>query len=306
MDTQKMYSQWICGEQYDVFRYYIPNRVESRLNTLRKWFRVLDRDRIPYQYKRRKNPIEHAETAVMILGRIDQLCTLDVPIVAGSGYISSKPWATFGEVPNAKSQLQFRDVEDISDYYHNLIVKGASSASYLHFRVCPNLPMELSNKHNKTVHYVVSMALLLLCDILENVGPDCEEFYDLFTNDTRVGREHVDIFDWSRTRQTVLGKKGKTREKRVNIRLGQVYDPPVPLASRTDFIELPESEDLAKGEKLVEAKKPKIKFNYDEIDNADDGSPAIDVDDDYADRVKGRLGKYTHLGLGIGVPDGVP
>ena len=53
MDTQKMYSQWICGEQYDVFRYYIPNRVESRLNTLRMWFQVMERDRILSKHKRR-------------------------------------------------------------------------------------------------------------------------------------------------------------------------------------------------------------------------------------------------------------
>jgi len=289
-----MYSQNIEGDNYDVFRYYIPTRADSKLNSIRKWFRVMGREHVPQQYKRRKQPIEHVETAVMILGRIDQLYSLDVPLTVGSGFLSSKPWATFGNV-SSDSKIEFKNFDSIIDHYKSQIVKGAPSAGYFHFRIVPSLAEHLADKYNQTDHTIVSLATLFLYDLLINTGPDCEELYDLFTNDTRIGPDHIDVKEWRDLRKTVFGKKGKTKDKRYNLSVGQVNEP-ITLVSRTDFEERPESDDLTEGEKIVQIK---YKMTYEEIDSIDDGNKSLEEDYNYACSVKDRVKKYSHLGLGI-------
>src|SRR4051812_22384970 len=105
----KQFTWWLNKEMYETHRYYVPDALQGRIKFLRKYFRVMDRENIPKKYKRRKSSIEFAETALMILGRIDSLFQVGVSFVAGSCYLAEMPWATFGELPEIEAKLSFCD-----------------------------------------------------------------------------------------------------------------------------------------------------------------------------------------------------
>ncbi len=218
MEPERMYSQEVEGVPYEVYRYWIPCNLNSKIDVIKKWGQAICRESIPKRFRRRKNRSEYAETAVMIFARIDQFISLDIPFTVGSGYLSQNQWATFGEVENPNSEHTFRRMADIGYHYKKNIVGTGRIAHYFHFRTYPLLAQALAYKHDTSAHNIMSVAILLLHDLIVNAGPDCEEFYDLFTNDTRVKPEHIDVNDWRKLRVNIFGnKKGKSRPKRTGL-----------------------------------------------------------------------------------------
>lgn len=251
MDYTLQYLHFLGGERYEMHRYFLPARAMPRIKFLRKWFRVIDRDPIPPRQKRRKNDVEFAETAVMTLARIDALLGNDIHFVAGSGWLSPQPWGVFGEAPEqTQAEVVFPDFPAIANFYESLIFSQGSVTEYLSFRIHPRLPAVLARKYDLTPHFVVSLAICLLYDILLNCGPDSPEFYDLFTNDTKVGPTQVNIEEWEDVRCRAMGFAGRISERRWPVQLGQVRVPHVPLSTRLEFQERPAVDDLTVGEKV--------------------------------------------------------
>lgn len=298
LSNSLLYSQWSNRERYDIHRYYVPASLSKRLRFVKKYFRLLDRFEIPQKYKRRKSPTEYLETAVMILSRIEQLWKMDVPIIVGSGYISEISWATFGRIPDVESRFNFGNFNDLADHYYNGLVNGGVYSREFPFRVCPNLPWELASKYQSTPHFIISIALCLLSDILTKSGPDCPDLYDLFTNDTRVSAKGVDVEAWKRIRYKMMGKRGKIYEDRFPIALGQYYQPPISLTSSTKFEELPNSDDIEVGERVIIIKKSTpttlVEYLGGQMDELVE-DPA--TDSEYKLRVFEALRRNSHLGI---------
>ena len=269
----KLYSQWISGVQYEIHSYFVPHVLDKRIKFLKKYFRVIDRTSIPHVHKRRKSPVEFAETAVMILARLNAMCKMDIPIVVGSAYLDKMPWAIFGNAPGFGARHLFHDFDGIADHYRKLLVKGCSSAEHLHFRVVPTLSWQLADEYNISPSFVVSLSICLLHDIILNCGPDCEELYDLFSNDLRV--QSVSLHEWQDLRCKILGRHGKINDQPHDYAVGQIYEPRFPLISSTRIVEISEDDDLAGGEKVHFMRCPVV--------------------DDYAKRAE----KYSYLGLSI-------
>lgn len=297
----KMYEQWICKEKYEIHRFWVPRSLDKKIKWLRKYFRVMDRDSIPRQFKRRKDSSEFCETAIMILGRLDQLFDIDVPIVAGSAYLGKQPWAIFGDAPQHEAKITFRDFEDIMHHYHNAIVTGPADAEYFHFRVAPALVEKLSDKHRQTSHFLVSVGLCLLYDILTNCGPDCAELYDLFTNDLRVGPDSVNLEEWQDLRCKVMGRHGRIKEKPHKHKIGQIYKPHYPLISRTNIDLINESDDIASGEKVQMARRPNYQRYYPVVcadDCKDTNTECLETDYTYQKRLAEISKRHPQLNLG--------
>lgn len=291
-----MYEQWIRNQRYEVHRYYLPRKIVNRLKFIQKYFRVMNRAAIPQQYKLRKNEVEYFETAVIIFARLLTMCENDIPFLAGSGFLSPKPWASFGEVPEKVSKLEFRDFYDIANYYRPLIANSNATPEYVHFRIVPNLLMELGDKYRMSPHHLGAIAICLLYDILLNCGPDCEDFYDLFTNDNRDNSaEFIDINDWENLRCAVIGKNGRIRDRRWKVKLGQFYTPAIPLKSKLTFEEVLNSDSLEEGERVIIFKrKPEIK-DVCFTSERDDDIEAPETDIAYQSRVSRTMAKYNGL-----------
>ena len=143
---------------------------------------------------------------------------------------------------------------------------------------------------------MASIAICFLYDILLNCGPDCEDLYDLFTNDSRdTSSEFIDINEWENTRCTVMGKNGKIRQNRWKIRLGQFYKPAVPLKSSLKFDEISNSDDIADGEKIITFKPKVYKEEECFLDEKDDDIEAPETDVVYHNRVSRTMTKYDRL-----------
>lgn len=294
----KIYDRWIKKEFYEVHRLWVPHNLEKHVKFLRRYFRVMDRDTTPHIYKRRKSALEYAETAVMMLARLDALCDMDIPVAAGSTYLATTPWAVFGEAPETRAKLKFRDFEDIATHYYDTIVRGGSSPEYLHFRVAPSLLRQLSNKHKQTSHFIVSVALALLYDLVTRCGPDCEVIHDLFSNDLRETPDKANLDKWQDTRCKVMGRDGRVKSRPYRWIVGQIYDPVVPMVSSTKIELITDVDELSAGERCQIFKSvPRVPYCMGACDEYDDGTPALETDLAYRERVRGSASKYPQLDL---------
>lgn len=262
------YYQWINNERYEVHQFWISLSLNHHQKVLKNYFKVMDMANIPYRYKRRKIPLEYGEAAVMILARIDQLLDLDIPIAAGSRYLSSQPWALFGE-SSVSAKIHFRDMEDIANKYRP--ERASTTSEYFHFRKVPYLVEQLANKYVVTPNFIMNVAIGLLYDIVCHCGPDCPELADIFSNDIRTSK--VKISYWQEVRCKVMGRYGKILDIPFSYKLGQV-DTSIPLKSQVAFEFV--GSDISKGVKLI---------------------PFVDDDVAYASRVNDRIEKLSHLGI---------
>lgn len=258
MFPTKQHCSVINGTDYEAHRYCIPQRLFKRIKFIKRYFQVMDKLEIPTIHRRRKNWIEYAETAVMMLGRLDTFCSTGTPIIVGSKYLSAVPWAIFGNedgitnILGAAAKHHFKNVIGVGDFYSHFLDTNNAEYQNFYFRLVPNLTHQVAEKYKLTPHYVMVIALALLSDLLMHCGPDTKELYDLYTNDFRDDNELVDPYKWQMVRCKVWGRNGKLGEKPFNVRIGQLYEPFIPVVSTTTIEELiVEADDLAVGEKLV-------------------------------------------------------
>src|SRR5579859_3769503 len=263
----KMCSTWVNNEFYEIHRYYVPNNINKRMKLIRKYFRIMDKESIPHQYKRRKSCVEFAETALIILHRLATICDIGVPIVVGSRYLDDTPWANFGNVLlNTEAKINFRGFEDIINYYGKRIMRDKCRVECFHFRIAPLLSEKMAYEYKLNPHFILAVGLHLLYDLLLNCGPDCIELYDLFNNDIRS----TGVFrspslwtaaknDWQDLRCKVMGHKGRIKDKPYRYKIGQLHKP-IPLTSATKIEEISQSDDIEYGERTIIIKKPAVDY----------------------------------------------
>lgn len=205
--TSKICSEWIDAEVYDIYQYYMPCKAAKKIRFVKQYFQKLTKQETLWKYRRRNCWQEFAETAIMILARIDVLIRKDSGIIAGSKMVNAAiPWATFGNYRNSEifAQNSFENIPEIFKHY-NIYLKGACYPVTFHFRNMENLPQRLGQKFKKTPNFIMAAAIVLLADIIQECGPDCHEFFELYTNDTRESPANIDLDDWFDSRCNMLG-----------------------------------------------------------------------------------------------------
>jgi len=228
----KLATRLINNHTYEVYKYWIPKLVRSKLKWLNRWFRIADRENIERENKRRKADVEGVETAVIVFNRITQLMDIDVPVAVGSAWLGERPWAVFGDCP-VDAELKIKNVRDLLRHYEKLM--SATNPELIHFRCHHGLVHYLSRKYKMLYSHVVAASICLLYDILINAGPDCDEVYDVFSNDLTEKQECFDIEKWQDQRCRIMGRYGKILERSTGLKVGQVYEPKFELKSSVTF-----------------------------------------------------------------------
>jgi hypothetical protein len=198
--TTRLYSHWIDADIYDVYQYYMPCHAAKRIRFVKEYFQKIIEPSTPWQFKRRKCWQEFVETSVAILARTDNLMRRNITIIAGSESVNpSIPWALFGECSEIFARFTFKKISDILDHYETYLSGNCYPVEF-HFKNMAHLPEKLGNPNQ-----VVAAALVLVYDIIQECGPDCNEFFDLFTNDFRKNPSNIDMDDWFNLRCKILG-----------------------------------------------------------------------------------------------------
>lgn len=294
----RMYEHWIDGEPYEIHRYSISFSIDVEFQVVKKFFQVMDREPIPLKYKRRKQPTEYGDAAMIILSRLDQLARIGAPIEIGSRYLSPSPWAVFGTESDSLAKQSFTDFSDVVDHYYKKITCGSTRSEFFHFRIAPNLPFVLADMYHKTPPLVVNVAICLLADIIANCGPDCVELYDLYTNDLRDTPGTVKIDRWEAIRCKVFGRHGRINSTPYDCEIGQIFKPDVSMDTAVKFNLVADSDDLAKGERTHPTSFPRITArDFDCYGPEPDDLDNIEMDEKYMMRVRESAAKYRHLGL---------
>lgn len=302
MDFTYVCQRFVGNEIYNIHKYFVPIAVVNRIKFLRKYFKIMDRDDTPYRHKKRKNYVEFLETALMILARVDTFISKKIPVVAGSGDLSPLPWATFGFIhADVHPQFEFDTFGSITKHYNYLIHENSPFVSKLFaHRREPFLARNMADMYNCSSHMIVSLAICLLYDILIHCGPDCEEFYDLFTNDNRIRPSEIQIPEWEKIRCKVMGSEGSVSGKKWKVNLGQYYTPKFPNETTVKFEELPENNDISHGEK-VKLFNPIWDRRKVIVDHCftcmEDYGTTVELDDAYYSRVSTVIPKYHKLGI---------
>lgn len=203
--TLRIYNEVIDDELYETHQYFVPVQAAKRVRFMKKFFQTLHDTNIPIDFRRRKSPVEFGETCVNVLQRIDMMCSIDSAIVAGSRYVSGVPWAIFGvDQSDLFAQNTYKDLPSLARAYKYYLTGNCYPTTF-HFRSAPNVPHKLAKKYKTNANYVMALALSVCYDVIHNCGPDCFEFFDLFTNDHRESPENFNIDSWQSLRCKILG-----------------------------------------------------------------------------------------------------
>lgn len=260
--TAKVRNECLKTEVYDVHKYYLPRSIRKRVKWIKKYFRWLDSYPDDSFFKRRKHHFEFAETALMILQRIE-IISRKSSIVAGSDYVCALPWAVFG-LSERLSQHKFETIYDLMKHYSNYL-HGECYPVDLYFRCRGNsstefLTRKMASRFHKqplgSKNYWMALSLALLYDILHYCGPDTHEFFELFTNDMRDSPDSIDFMQWQAFRCRLLGVMPPPEF--VHPRHYVDYTPIKPRRVKTEITEISNNQDLTVGEKttLVYVPKP--------------------------------------------------
>lgn len=243
------YKRYLNFHWYDIYECFVPSWIIPRIELLNSFFKECDKD-IPLEYKRRKSPLESIESSIMLLGRLEQMMVMDIPLVAGSRYLNDRPWATFGGTSHCNAKHHFLTFEDLCNNYHDKIVSTECVESVqILFRKFPFLPLELSQNNKKTCPYILALAILVACDILYYCGPDCPDLQDFFCNDTR--EKIPDIDKWKKTREKLFKNYNNVSEKPKEFHIGQIGEE-LQLVSNTYITEI-YCDKIEDGENILES-----------------------------------------------------
>lgn len=178
---------------YTKYVYYLPGFVIDALYEIEYYFEKVDNfdknlkkiDRI------RHHPHEFVDTASIIFAKIRKHLLIGSlprePIILGSGFLCPVAWAILGESKETTfSKHYFKRLSEFLDYYMLQIQEEESfSRLSIYQRPANNHFIEVSRKSKFSVNLIVSIAILFLKDLIENCGPDCGYFLDIFTNNKK-------------------------------------------------------------------------------------------------------------------------
>jgi len=266
--TMRTHYEVIEPECYQVYKYYLPVNASKKITWVKKYFESLDGLDIENTFKRRKSHVEFAETALLMLTRINWATMKDRYIVAGSEYVSPIAWCVFGRSDYAPmSKMHFSNIVEIANHYKNY-THGNCYPIDIHFRMGSDWANRIAKRFHKPMlkspNLWMTVALLLTYDLIHNCGPDCSEFFELFTNDYREHSSDFNLDQWERLRCKILGcspfdiNKVPFRPRARIIHREWVEEPPKkPFKAKTEIALISESQDLAEGEKTFATFRPK-------------------------------------------------
>lgn len=171
---------------YTKYTYFLPDLVIDAIYEVEEYFEKLDNfdEKLKNIDKYRIHPHEFVDTASIIYSDIRKhFFSQKEPIVLGSGFLSPVAWAYLGKNNTTFAKHYFRKFSDFLDYYMLQIQEEQNFGKLsIYQRSANNQFIELSRKTKFSINWIVSISILFLKDLIENCGPDCGYFVDIFTN----------------------------------------------------------------------------------------------------------------------------
>lgn len=249
---------------YQEKHYWLPEKVKNRFEFVKKFFKIQNIVcPVSFPDRRRKSIHETAEACVVILSRIESFMNLGIPVVLGSKFLKDLPWATFGKTDHFEG-IYFEEFKDVIKYYEDYFT-GKDFHEIFPFRLCENETRKLADKYKKNSGEMMALAICLMCDIIWNCGPDCDELFDVFSNDVRDDPAFFDFGIWERQRVALMGSMGRVFEEPVEMKLGQLIEKPIEIKTIVVFDKLSsEIEDISENEITRPSVTEKSDYLYDE------------------------------------------
>jgi hypothetical protein len=199
-------TQTINYKYYTKNTYYVPQSIIGTLFELDSYFEQLDNNEsLKDKYKIRTQRTEYMDLASNIFKtiRCHLLRSSDELMALGSNFLCPIPWAILGrkETPRL-AQHYFRNFDQFITHYNRFEDETEITKVTINQRPTQNYFLEVSIKSKLSINLIVSMSVLLLKDIIENCGPDCMEFREAYTNDSRDTFESA-IPYWQKIRNIV-------------------------------------------------------------------------------------------------------
>lgn len=214
-DIVKSKRHW--SHHYKRYSYYMPEPAVSCFSILKKYFKELDYkyEKIPNNFKYRQTFWDLTETALDIMWTIRLSILRSNPIFAGTEFISPISWAIFGssflnETHSRTARKYFPTMSDVFSYYDASMwsphynIGTIDRAIYCVEDKEQDSLLNLSSIYGKSPNYTLSCAYFLLFDIIKNCGPDCPEFFPVFTNDLTDKSNNPSITaNWNNARKKI-------------------------------------------------------------------------------------------------------
>ncbi len=203
----------IDGKNYPALNLRLTEEVGRAMRVVRKHFRILTAySNLPEGTSRYDGWWDFAAISVRLMLRLDAYLDYNASLSIGSGYISEKPWINFGGY-ESQSEYRLNHLFELIDLYDEQL-----SGQYKSFYDIPYTSdlqsiIRLSLKYELSVESMVGVCLLFTRDLLYQCGPDCEMFFDLFTNDGRDNPENLDLDLWETNRIRLWGRFGALRSR---------------------------------------------------------------------------------------------
>lgn len=176
---------------------------------VRKYFRIMTQDRpVVAESGRFEGWWDFAEVAVRLMARLENSVEYGMEVVIGSNYLSDYPWAVFGNT-RVGARNKFAQFSQIIDHYD----KHLSDTNRVEYTIPFNSDGEdvykMANRHDLSPATMFAACLLLTRDMIYHGGPDCDLFFDLYTNDIRDTPDTIDLDEWEKTRCRMFGRFGE-------------------------------------------------------------------------------------------------
>jgi hypothetical protein len=198
-------------------QFTLSAEVAKAMRIVRRHFRILtsrSSSKLQYETTRYEGWWEFGAVAVRNAIRLENNIAFGGEISIGSGYLSEKPWALVGNLdPREKSEYKFSCFPELIEHYEKEIKN--------HYRMEFDVPFiddslglfKLAERNQESIDDMFSMCILLTRDLIFHAGPDNDNFYDLFTNDSKDTSDSADVDEWESQRCKVFGRFGTVKSK---------------------------------------------------------------------------------------------
>lgn len=255
-------------ETFDAYNYYLPMGAVRLIPRLNDYFQTLINDGPQHpDQQRRRSFLASIDAALSVLCRIKHLNENGDMAVLGSSHLKPITWAVVGkgEPPCRLYKFQFHSLYSMLEHYvrrydeschaHPVCVYQQSGASG--GRATLEALVAGMKDRPANVNVFLAGAIHFMVDFLEHAGPDCTDFFDLFTNDLSAGPATVDIALWRKARDKALYADEVVREtpqqRQALYQAGSFVSPPAPppKPTRVKVTITDEGDDLSKGTKVT-------------------------------------------------------
>lgn len=193
------------GKAFHATLFHLPIEVHAAAIHVFKFYQYLIEStyQVPQESRIRQSAMESMDIALFSLNRVEYHLGNYSPLILGSKLLNPIPFAIVGKRDDENLYRNtFADLWDIIEQYNDRFNDKSIFRPTLLYHTKAGKdcllgiadPPRTGNRYNP--NKVVTAAVLFLYDLLRHVGPDCNIFYDLYTNDYRVTKEKIDLNTW--------------------------------------------------------------------------------------------------------------